>query len=53
MNHDEYLAQQRKRNLKLYKERQKGKTFQQLGEMFGITHQRAQQIYNKIRQEKE
>lgn len=50
MNHEEYLAAQRRRNKKIVEDREKGMTFEDIGDKHGISKQRAQQIYKRAKQ---
>jgi DNA-directed RNA polymerase sigma subunit (sigma70/sigma32) len=47
MNHEEYLALQRRRNEQIVKDRDKGMTFEEIGDKHGISKQRIQQIYKR------
>jgi DNA-directed RNA polymerase sigma subunit (sigma70/sigma32) len=49
MNHEEYLATQARRNRQIVKERESGKTFEEIGDKHGISRQRAQQIYKRTK----
>lgn len=50
MKHEEYLATQRLRNEKIMEDREKGMTFEEIGDKHGISKQRVQQIYKRAKQ---
>ena len=49
MNHDEYLTIQKRRNEEIVKDRDKGMTFEDIGDKHGISKQRVQQIYKRAK----
>ena len=49
MKHSEYLDLQQIRNEKIVKDRDKGKTFEEIANEYGISRQRIQQIYKRAK----